>query len=328
MSEKPTEKSAIVLGGSAGVGHAVVEALLARGYRVGTVARGPERLAEMAARFGERLATAPADVGDAAALEAAVETLIERTGPPSVWVNSAMQTSFSPFEQVGADEFDRIVRTTLLGQVNGTRLALRHMDRGNIVNVGSGLNYRPVPFQAAYCASKHGISGFTAALRSELLRDARPITLSMVQLPAMNTPQFDWALNRLPKKPQPAPPIYQPEVASRAVLRAIDTDAREILVGQSVLKLAFANFVAPDWLDRKLAKDGAEMQKSQAAEPGGRPDNLMGPAPHAAGARGSFGDRAKDDALTVDGDRARYAAFGGLLGAGLVLGLLLGRLLD
>ncbi len=320
-------KSAVVLGGSAGVGHAVVEALVARGFRVGVVARGTDRLAAMEEAFGEDVATAAADVGDAAQLERAVDDLIARIGRPSVWVNSAMQTSFSPFEQVGPEEFDRIVRTTLLGQVNGTRLALRHMERGNIVNVGSGLGYRPVPFQAAYCAAKHGINGFTAALRSELLRDGRPLILSLVQLPALNTPQFDWALNRLPKKPQPAPPIFQPEVAAGAVMRAIDTDAREILVGKSVLQLVLGNFVAPDKLDRKLAEDGAEMQKSGTDEPGGRPDNLMAPAPHPAGARGSFGDRAQDSAWTVDGDRVRYLVFGGTVGAALLLGLVLGLLI-
>lgn len=323
-----SQKSAIVLGASAGVGHAVVEALIARGYRVGAVARGADRLSQMESRFGDALATEAADVGDAAALEGAVDALVERIGTPSVWINSAMQTSFSPFEKVSAEEFDRIVRTTLLGQVNGTRLALRHMPRGNIVNVGSGLGYRPVPFQAAYCAAKHGINGFTAALRSELLREGRPVTLSLVQLPALNTPQFDWALNRLGKKPQPAPPIFQPEVAARAVMKAIDTDAREIFVGSSVLKLVFGNFVAPDWLDRKLSKDGAEMQKSGTDEPGGRPDNLMGPAPREAGARGSFGSRASDSAVTIDGDRARYIAFGGAVGIGVLLGLILGGLLD
>ncbi|QFU09934.1 Putative oxidoreductase SadH [Rhodobacteraceae bacterium THAF1] len=319
-----SQKSAIVLGGSAGVGHAVVTALVDRGYRVGVVARGEDRLAEMRDTLGDRIATSSADVGDAAALEAATDTLIAEIGKPTVWVNSAMLTSFSPFEKVEADEFKKIVDTTLHGQANGCRLALRHMDRGNIVNIGSGLGYRSVPFQAAYCAAKHGINGFTSALRCELIRDKRPITLSVVQLPALNTPQFDWAINRLEQKPQPAPPIFQPHVAANAVMKAIDTDAREILVAKSVIQLVFGNFIAPDWLDKKLAKDGAEMQKSGANEPGGRENNLMTPATHAAGAKGSFTDRAEDSAFTMDGDTLRYAIFGGALGVAFILGLLIG----
>lgn len=319
-----SQNSAIVLGGSAGVGHAVVQALVDRGYRVGVVARGQDRLDQMQAAFGDTIATASADVGDAIALEAATDTLIAQIGKPTVWINSAMLTSFSPFSEVDADEFKKIIDTTLHGQANGCRIALRHMDRGNIVNIGSGLGYRSVPFQAAYCAAKHGINGFTSALRSELIRDKSPITLSVVQLPALNTPQFDWALNRLDKKPQPAPPIFQPEVAAKAVLKAIDDNAREILVGKSVIQLVFGNFIAPNWLDKKLAKDGAEMQKSDANEPGGRENNLQDPATHESGAKGSFGDRAEDSAFTMDGDTLRYAIFGGALGIAFLIGLLLG----
>lgn len=322
------ESTAIVLGGSAGVGHAVVRALLDRGHRVGVVARGAARLDRMAEEFGDRIAVAPADVADAEALETAVDDLISALGKPAIWVNSAMLTSFSPFEKVDAREFQRIVDVTLIGQVNGTRLALRHMTRGNIVNVGSGLGYRPVPYQAAYCASKHAINGFTSSVRSELIRDGRPIALSLVQLPAIDTPQFDWAMNRLGSKPQPAPPIFSPKVAARAVLRAIDKDARELFVGSSVLKLVFGNFVLPDWLDRKLSRDGAEMQKSDRPEPGDRPNNLYTPVDYAPSSTGSFGDRASEDGVIVDGDLARKVAVGGVLGVGIVIGLLLALLFD
>ena len=323
-----SQKSAIVLGGSAGVGHAVVEALIDRGYRVGVVARGQQRLDTMARHFGDRVATAAADVGDAEALEGAVGSLVGTLGEPEVWVNSAMLTSYSRFEDVPAAEFDKIIETTLLGQVNGTRLALRHLRRGNIVHVGSGLSYQSLPFQAAYCTAKHGINGFVSAVRAELIRERRPIALSVVQLPAVNTPQFDWALNRLEKKPQPAPPIFDPTVAAQAVLQAIDTNARELLVGKAVLQLVFGSFVAPAWLDRKLAKDGASAQKSDEDEPGGRENNVFTPATYPATSRGRFSDRTRRDAIAIDGDKARIAAFGGLAVASFAAGLLFRKLFD
>ncbi|WP_375260616.1 SDR family oxidoreductase [Palleronia sp.] len=323
-----SQKTAIVLGGSAGVGHAVVEALIDRGYRVGVIARGQDRLDAMETHLGDHVATAAADVGDARALERAVDSLVSTLGRPDVWINSAMLTSYSRFEDVPPDEFNKIVETTLLGQVNGTRLALRYMKRGNIVHIGSALAYQSLPFQAAYCTSKHGINGFVSALRAELLRERRPISLSIVQLPAVNTPQFDWALNRLGKKPQPAPPILDPSAAAQAVLQAVDTDAREILVGKSVFALIFGSFVAPGWLDRKLAKDGAEAQKSAEAEPGGRENNMFAPVTYPASSRGRFDDRTRHDAVAIDGDKARYIAFGGLAVTSFAAGLLLRKLFD
>lgn len=316
-------KTAFILGGSAGVGRAVVTALRARGYSVGVIARGQARLDQIASG-DDQIAAASADVGDADALRAAVDQLIGKLGVPQIWVNCAMATSFSPFDQMEVDEFDKIVRTTFLGQVNGTRLALEHMTKGNIVNVGSGLSYRAVPFQSAYCAAKHAINGFTGSVRSELIRARRPLEISLVQLPAVNTPQFDWARNRLDHQPQPAPPIFAPEVAARAVLKAIDDNAREILVGQSVLKLVFGDMVLPAFIDRKLARDGAEMQKSDRAEPGGRADNLFDPVDHAPTAEGSFSDRASDSAFITDADRFRKMLFLGGAAALFVLGLILG----
>jgi hypothetical protein len=191
--------------------------------------------------------------------------------------------------------------------------------------VGSGLGYRAVPFQSAYCASKHGIVGFMSALRSELIRGGSGITLSMVQMPALDTPQFSWARNRLPKKPQPAPPIFTPEVAARAVMKAVETGRREYFVGKSVIKLVLGNVVLPDWLDRKMADAGAAMQKSDVEEPGGRPDNLEGPVEDMpATASGAFSREASDSALVVDADRLRQAVF--LVGPALLfgVGLLLG----
>ncbi|MBM9596377.1 SDR family oxidoreductase [Roseitranquillus sediminis] len=303
---------AIVVGGTAGVGRAVVEAFLAEGYRVGVVARGEARLQAMENEFPGRVKTASADAGVAEQLDRATDNLVQALGIPRAWINCAMLTSFSPFEMMEVEEFEQITRATYLGQVNGTRAALRVMGRGNIVNVGSGLGYRAIPFQSAYSGAKHAINGFTAAVRSELMRDGHPVKLSLVQLPAMNTPQFDWARNRLPERPQPAPPVFQPEVAARAVLRAIETGPRELLVGKSVLQLVFGDMVLPDWLDRKLADEGVEMQKSGERDSGNRPDNIYEPVDHPSTAHGRFEKRAKDSGIIVDGDVARKVVFFGI----------------
>ncbi|MEL6802027.1 MAG: SDR family oxidoreductase [Pseudomonadota bacterium] len=322
------ERIAVVAGGSAGVGRAVVTRLIEDGYSVGVLARGRERLGQLEQEYGDQVMCLACDVSDATAVARAGATIEEGLGPISVWINCAMLTSFSPFPAMAADEFEQIVDTTLIGVVNGTRTALALMhgrNRGRIVTVGSGLGYRSVPYQSAYCASKHGINGFTAAIRSELIRSGSKISVSLIQLPAINTPQFDWALNRLSKKPQPAPPIFQPEVAAKAVMQAVKDGRREYLVGSSVLQLVFGNMVVPAWLDRKLADSGAEMQKSQTDEPGDRPHNLDGPVLSVdAKARGRFGDDARDSALIVDGDRARLIVFAGLPLAALVVGLLIG----
>ena len=319
---------AIVAGGTAGVGRAVVSKLLDQGYKVGVLARGQDRLDEMAAEYGEQVMALRCDVSDAEATSRAATAIEEALGPVSVWVNSAMLTSFSPFPLMQPDEFKQIVNTTLIGVVNGTRAALalmEHRNKGRIINIGSGLGYRSVPYQSAYCASKHGVNGFTAAIRSELIREGAQITISVVQMPALNTPQFDWALNRLSKKPQPAPPVFQPETAATAVMRAIGEGKREYFVGASVLQLVFGNMVLPNWLDRKLADSGAEMQKSDINEPGGRENNLTEPvAAMDARARGRFGAQAKDKALIVDADHARIAALVALATVGLCVGLLLG----
>lgn len=310
------------------MGRAVVARLIEDGYKVGVLARGTARLDELQASYGDRVLALPCDVSDARAVAHAGAAIEEGLGPISVWVNAAMLTSFSPFPKMEPGEFERIVDTTLIGVVNGTRTALSLMgerNRGRIVNVGSGLAYRSVPYQSAYCASKHAINGFTASIRSELIREGSAITVSLVQLPALNTPQFDWARNRLERKPQPAPPIFQPDVAARAVMRAVREGKREYFVGKSVLQLVFGTMVLPDWLDHKLASSGAEMQKSDADEPGGRPDNLHTPVEGvSAEPEGRFGARAMDSAWIVDADRARIAAFSAVPVLALCVGLILG----
>ncbi|MGR3512000.1 MAG: SDR family oxidoreductase [Paracoccaceae bacterium] len=323
-----TQKVAVVAGGSAGVGRAVVTRLLDDNYAVAILARGEERLRTLEQEYGNGVVCLPCDVADAERVARAGAAIEEMLGPIDVWVNSAMLTSFSPFQSMGADEFERIVDTTFIGVVNGTRTALARMqarNRGRIVNVGSGLAYRSVPYQSAYCASKHAINGFTAALRSELIRQDSQITLSLVQLPALNTPQFDWALNRLSQRPQPAPPIFDPDVAARAVMRAIDEGKREYFVGRSAIQLILGNMVFPSWMDRKLADSGAEMQKSSEDDPGDRPNNLHAPVSDVAPtAEGRFGDRASDRALIVDADRLRLLVFAALPVIGLIVGLIIG----
>lgn len=318
MTEETTAPSgtAIVAGGSAGVGRAVVERLIGRGYRVGVIARGEDRLEQMEREFGrDWVRGLSANVADQGELDGAVDEIVDAFGAPTVWVNSAMLTAFSPFGKMPAKEFDTIVGATFTGQVNGTRSALRVMDgsrKGSIVCIGSGLGHRAVPYQSAYVAAKHAINGFAQSLRSELMADESPIALSLVQLPAINTPQFDWAKNRLEDHPQPAPPIYQPEVAARAVMKAIDGGNREILVGGSVLQLVFGDMVAPWYLDRKLARDGADLQQTDERDHPDLGPNTFEPASRHSSARGSFGERAKESGIIVDSDVARGIAFLGL----------------
>ena len=318
-------RTAIVTGGTAGVGRAVVDALIARGCRVGVLARGEERLEELQRVFGRRrLLGVSCDVADAGAVSQAAREIREEFGPPAIWVNAAMLTAYSPFREMPPAEFDAIVGATFLGQVNGTRAALEVMTRGSIVNVGSGLSYRAVPMQSAYVAAKHAINGFTQSLRSELMREGVPIALSLVQLPAINTPQFGWARNRMGREPQPVPPAYQPEVAARAVLRAIDGGHREILVGAPVLKLMLGELVAPWLLDRQFARQGVEMQRSDRPEdePGG---NLDAPVPMPSRARGDFGEGAREGGLILDADRVRAALTLGVPALAFAAGLLSAR---
>jgi NAD(P)-dependent dehydrogenase (short-subunit alcohol dehydrogenase family) len=317
-------KIAVICGGTAGVGRAVLDQFLERGYRTAVIARGEDRLREIATQFGDRVWTRAADVADDAAITRAAEDIRAHWGAPDIWVNCAMLTSVSPFEEMTDEEYRKITDATYMGQVVGARAALKVMERGNIVCIGSGLSYRSIPYQSAYCAAKHAVNGFAGALRTEMIHAGRPIEVSLVQLPAINTPQFDWSRNRMSRKPQPVPPIFQPELAARAVLKAIDTDAREVLVGRSVIQLVFGNYLAPDLLDAQLGRQGVEAQKSDEPDYG-RPDNIDGPVPMPSKAHGSFDDRAESGGIIVDADRTRKAfALGGAL-ALFGLGVLVGR---
>jgi NAD(P)-dependent dehydrogenase (short-subunit alcohol dehydrogenase family) len=236
------------------------------------------------------------DVADAAGVEAAAQRVEDELGPIDIWVNNAMASVFSPIKEMTAEEFKRVTEVTYLGYVYGTLAALKRMlrrDRGTIVHVGSALAYRSIPLQAAYCASKHAVLGFFASLRTELLHDKSNVKTTMVQMPALNTPQFGWVKSRLPRKAQPVPPIFQPEVAARAIYHAAhDAGRREYYVGGSTVKAIFGNKLAPGFADHYLARNGYDSQQHDGPEDPNRPNNLWEPVAGDHGAHGAFDERA------------------------------------
>ena len=290
----------VVVTGAAGVARATVRAFAEHGDDVAVLARGRDGL-EAAAKeveaAGGRALPISVDVADAAAVVAAAAEITDTLGPIDVWVNCAMTSVFAPFRDVHPDEIRRVTEVDYLGFVYGTKAALRRMlprDRGVIVQVGSALAYRGIPLQTAYCGSKHAIKGFTEALRCELLHDKSNVRLTMVQMPALNTPQFDWVLSRLPRKPQPVPPIYQPEVAARAILWASEHNRGEVFVGGSTTATILGNKVIPRLLDRYLARSGYDSQQTQQPADPNRPANLWDPVAGDHGAHGDFDSKAKD----------------------------------
>ncbi len=291
---------AVVTGAGAGVGRATAREFARQGYDVGLIGRDGERL-EAGARevrdLGMRAVTVSADVADAAALDAAAATIEDTLGPIDVWVNNAMATVFSPVSKTDPAEFKRGTEVTYLGTVHGTMAALKRMrqrNAGTIINVGSALAYRSVPLQAIYCGAKSAIRGFTDSLRSELFHDGSRIKLSMVHLPAVNTPQFDWALNKMGRKAQPVPPIYQPEVPARAIVFAAQHHRREIWVGFPTVLAILANRIAPGLADRYLAWAGYSSQMTDVREPNDTPANLFHTVPGPYAAHGRFDARARD----------------------------------
>ncbi|MFF5053160.1 SDR family oxidoreductase [Micromonospora sp. NPDC000663] len=297
-------QTVVVTGASAGVGRAVAQAYAARGARLALLARGEAGLA--AAERDCRLRGAAdvrvhrVDVADAGAVQQAADDVVHRWGGIDVWVNNAMVSVFAPAWEIPAREFRRVTEVTYLGTVHGTLAALRHMrahGRGAIVQVGSALAYRGIPLQSAYCASKHAVQGFNDSLRAELLHDCPGVKLSMVQLPALNTPQFSWVRTRLPRHPQPVPPIFAPEVAARAIVWAADHGPRELNVGGPTWRARLGDILIPGLLDRKLARDGYDSQQTgERIDPGTWRDNLDHPGDEDRdrGAAGVFADRAHD----------------------------------
>jgi NAD(P)-dependent dehydrogenase (short-subunit alcohol dehydrogenase family) len=319
-----------VTGASGGVGRAVARELAKRARFVALLARGEIGLA--AAADEVRAAGAipmmlPVDVADPSQIEAAVERIENELGPIDLWVNSAFTSIFAPFAEIRPEEFKRVTEVTYLGAVYATMAVLRRMrerDAGTIVQVGSTLAYRGIPLQTAYCGAKHALQGFHESLRCELLHDHSNVKVTMVQLPAVNTPQFSWVLSRLPQRAQPVPPIYQPEVAARAVAYAAEhPNRREYWVGASTTATLIMNAVAPGLLDRYLARTGFKAQQTGQPKDPDQPANLWEPADggdgHDFGAHGAFDQRAKPRSVQVFASQHHKALLGA--GAAAVAGL-------
>ncbi|CAL9666153.1 SDR family oxidoreductase [Streptomyces sp. enrichment culture] len=293
----------VVTGATGGVGRATARAFGARGAAVALLARGEhalQRAAEEVEAAGGRALPLVVDVADAAAVDAAAGRVEEELGPIDVWVNAAFSTVFAPVPEIRPEELRRATEVTYFGFVHGTQAALRRMtprDRGTIVQVGSALAERSVPLQAVYCGAKHAIQGFTESLRCELLHDRSGVRVTMVQMPGLNTPQFSWVLTRLPRHPRPVAPVYQPEVAARAVLHAADHPERRMYwVGGSTVATLLGQKLAPGLLDRYLARTGYDGQQTDEPVDPSRPVNLWKPpddsAPDDYGAHGIFDDEA------------------------------------
>jgi NAD(P)-dependent dehydrogenase (short-subunit alcohol dehydrogenase family) len=309
----------VVTGASAGVGRAVVREYARHGAWIALLARGREGL-EAAAReveeAGGRALVLPTDVADPDAVERAAEAVERELGPIDVWVNNAFAGIFSPFLETTPEEFRRVTEVTYLGQVHGTRAALKRMiprDRGAVVLVGSALAYRGIPLQSAYCGAKHALQGFHDSVRAELLHAKSRVTVSMVQLPGVNTPQFDWIRKRVPGAPRPVGPVYQPELAARAVRHAARSGRKEVVLGAPALEAIVADKLASPLMDRRMAKAAYEAQYD-TARPEDRPDNLFEPVPGDRGAHGRFDDkaRARSPQLWATTHRRLLWALGGL----------------
>ncbi|MBV9490474.1 MAG: SDR family oxidoreductase [Verrucomicrobia bacterium] len=305
-SAEKKPKVVAITGASAGVGRAAARAFARKGAKIGLIARGDDGL--QAARrdvevAGGQALVLPLDVADAAAVDRAAASIEEHFGPIDVWVNDAMTSVFAPFHEISPDEFRRVTEVTYLGFVYGTMAALKRMrprNRGVIIQVGSALAVRSIPLQSAYCGAKHGIVGFTDSVRCELLHEGSDVRITVVQMPALNTPQFGWVLNRLPHKTQPVPPIYEPEVAAEAIVWAAEHPRRELWVGRATYEAILGQRVAPSLLDRRLARSGYASQQTPEPEDPNRPYNLWEPVKGDYGAQGSFSRRAAAQSWTLE----------------------------
>jgi NAD(P)-dependent dehydrogenase (short-subunit alcohol dehydrogenase family) len=289
----------VITGASAGVGRAAARKFARHGARIGLLARGTDGL--KAARreveeLGSEALIVPTDVANAEQVEAAAARIESEFGEIDIWINNATTSVFSPVKEMTPEEFRRVTEVTYLGYVYGTLAALKRMlprDRGVIVQVGSALAYRGIPLQSAYCAAKHAIQGFCDSLRCELLHDKSGVRLTMVQLPALNTPQFGWVKSRLSRKAQPVPPIFQPEIAAEAIYFAGHNPRREFYVGAPSVAVITLNHFVPGLLDRYLACTGYDSQQYNGPEDPNRPDNLWQPVRGDHGAHGAFDARAR-----------------------------------
>lgn len=326
-------KTVAITGASAGIGRAAAREFARRGDRVALIARGHaglEGAARDVQRAGGTALAVPADVADFAQVERAAQQIEDAFGPIDVWVNVAFTSVFAPFAEMTPDEFRRVTEVSYLGFVHGTMAALARMrprNRGVIVQVGSALGARSIPLQSAYCGAKHAINGFTFSLRCELVHDKSDVHVTVVQMPAVNTPQFSWVRSKLPRHPQPVPPIYQPEVAARGIVFAADhPQRRQYFVGATTTVTILANRVVPGLLDRYLAKTGYDSQQTGSREGPGQPQNLWEPVDNARGedygAHGEFDDEshARSAQLMLSHHRlAATVAGAGIAAAGAVL---------
>ena len=328
------QSTVVITGASAGVGRAVAHRFARAGANLALIARDAAALSEVKGEvesLGGSAMVVPADVADANAVLNAADSIMTRKGSIDIWINNAMVTVFSPLWKITPDEFHRVTEVTYLGVVHGTMAALRHMrprNRGTILNVGSALAYRGIPLQAAYCGAKFAIRGFTESLRTELIHANSAIALMIVELPAVNTPQFDWARTHMPRQPRPVPPVVEPEVIADVIFRAALRPRREYWIGFSTLKVILGNAVLPGYLDRYLAKNAFDQQETKTPVAETRRDNLMAPVDGQHRIRGRFSNEASNSALTVSGPIARLAPLllAGL--SGLSIGLLTARLAD
>ena len=316
MSEQP--RTAVITGSNAGVGRATAKALAQGGYQVALLARSQQGLDDTRAELealGARVLALSVDVSDAAAVEQAADKIETEFGPIDLWVNAAMVTVFGTIAQLPAEEIRRVSEVTYLGCVHGTQAALRRMqprNRGTIVQVGSALSYRAIPLQAPYCAAKFAVRGFTDALRCELIHQHSAIRITMVQLPAHNTPQFDWVRNHMGKRPQPVPPIHTTEVAARAILRAAKDAPRELWLGKASLQAILGSMVMPGILDRMMAKQAWDGQLTAEDDDPEREDNLFSPIMRTGVHRtsGRFTSDAKDKAFGIGSETVRKLLLG------------------
>ena len=312
----------VVTGASAGVGRATVRAFAREGAHIGLLARSAgvlENVKREVEAMGGRAIVLPADVADAEQVEAAAERVERELGPIDVWVNNAMVSVFSPVKEMRAEDYRRVTEVTYLGYVHGTLSALRRMNprnRGVIIQVGSALAYRGIPLQSAYCGAKHAIEGFTDSLRCELVYDKSKVKVTEVHLPALNTPQFSWVKSRLPTKPQPVPPIYQPEVAAQAILWASRHQRRALLVGWPTVAAVFGNKLAPGLLDWYLGKTGVESQQTDEPDDPERENNVWEAIDEDRGAHGAFDEpaMARSYQLWIWTNRTLLASAAGVAG--------------
>ena len=294
------DKVVVITGASAGVGRATARLFAQRGAHLGLLARGMDGLEgarKDIERVGRKALALSVDVANAEEVEKAAEEVESQLGPIDIWINNAMASVFSPIKEMTPEEFKRVTDVTYLGYVYGTLAALRRMqprDKGVIVHVGSALAYRGIPLQSAYCAAKHAVQGFTESLRSELIHDGSRVQVTMVHLPAINTPQFSWVKTRLPRKPQPVPPIFQPEVAAEAILFAATHKRRDLWLGFPTVKTIVGNRLAPGYVDHYLAHNLYEAQQYDGFVDPDRQHNLWEPVPGDHGAHGDFDERATD----------------------------------